>query len=328
MKKKFPKKNFTFIDLFAGIGGFRIALESFGGRCVFSSDWDKHSQLTYKDNFGEVPVGDITKVNEKDIPRHNVLCAGFPCQAFSVSGKRKGFKDTRGTLFFDIARIAKYHKPEILFLENVKNLERHNKGKTLQVICDTLDEIGYDVFKKVLNASHYGVPQSRKRIYFIAFRKNLGVKDFYFPEPTFKKVRLKDVLESKSKTKKYIIKRDDIKFYNKVPELKENIFRSYPLSPIQIGTINKGGQGERIYSVNGHAITLSAYGGGAGGKTGAYLVNGVVRKLSPKECARVMGFPEDFKISVTNNQAYKLFGNSIIVPVLKDIFKEVIQKIK
>jgi len=326
-KKKFPKK-FSFIDLFAGIGGFRIALESFGGKCVFSSDWDKQAQMTYEANFGETPVGDITKINEKDIASHNVLCAGFPCQAFSISGKQKGFEDTRGTLFFDIARITKHHKPQILFLENVKNFARHDGGKTLKVVCDVIDGIGYNLFYKTLNASHYGVPQSRERIYFVGFRKDLGVKNFDFPKPTFKRIKLKDILESPAKTKKYVIKRNDIKFYDNVSKLKKDLFGSYPLSPIQIGTINKGGQGERIYSIEGHAITLSAYGGGAASKTGAYLVNGVVRKLSPRECARVMGFPDDFEVPVTDGQAYKLFGNSVVVPVLKNVFKEIIQKLK
>lgn len=322
MPKKFPKK-FTFIDLFAGIGGFRIVLESFGGKCVFSSDWDKHAQKTYEANFGEVPAGDITKTDEKDIPSHNVLCAGFPCQAFSVSGKRKGFDDTRGTLFFDIVRIAKYHKPEVLFLENVKNFARHDKGKTLEVVCDTLDKIGYRPFHKVLNASHYGVPTSRERVYFAVFRKDLGVESFDFPTPSTSRLRLKNILEPKKQTQKYIIKRNDIKFFKKAPRLKQNIFGDYPPAPIQIGTINKGGQGERIYSPEGHAITLSAYGGGAASKTGAYLVGGVVRKLSPRECARVMGFPEKFKIPVTDSQAYKLFGNSVAVPMLKKVFKEI-----
>jgi len=324
---EFPKR-FTFIDLFAGIGGFRIALESFGGKCVFSSDWDKHAQITYEANFGEKPVGDITKIDAKEIPSHNVLCAGFPCQAFSISGKQKGFEDTRGTLFFDIARIIKHHKPEILFLENVKNFAKHDGGKTLEIVLNALDKIGYNVFHKVLNASHYGAPQSRERIYFVGFRKDLGIDDFDLPKPTFEQIRLKDILQPNSKAKKYIIKRDDIKFYDRVPRLsKRNIFGGCTPSPIQIGTINKGGQGERIYSVEGHAITLSAYGGGAASKTGAYLVNGVVRKLTPYECSQVMGFPKDFKIPVTDGQAYKLFGNSVVVPVLKRIFGEVMNKL-
>lgn len=326
-KNKLPKK-FNFIDLFAGIGGFRIALESYGGKCVFSSDWDKHSQAVYKENFGEEPFGDITKIKEGDIPPHNIICGGFPCQAFSISGKRRGFEDTRGTLFFDVVRIAKYHKPEILFLENVKNFARHDNGKTLQTVCDTLKEIGYDVYYQILNASHYGAPTSRERVYFVAFRKDLKIKNFTFPKPTYEQIHLEDILEPKSKTTRYKINRRDIKFYGKTPKLKKDIFGNYPLSPIQIGQINKGGQGERIYSPKGHAITLSAYGGGAAGKTGAYYINGIVRRLSPRECARVMGFPENYKIPVSDIQSYKLFGNSVVVPVLKNVFKKIINALQ
>lgn len=309
-------ENLKFIDLFAGIGGFRIALEKNGAKCVFSSEWDKQAQITYKENFGEIPEGDITKISESDIPKHNILCGGFPCQAFSISGKQKGFKDARGTLFFDIARIAKHHKPEVLFLENVKNLTKHYHGNTLKIILRILDEIGYDVYYKVLVASHYGVPQARERIYIVAFRKDLEIGCFKFPEPTYEKIYVKDILENDEITKEHIINRTDIKFWekNETPVLK----------PIQIGQINNGGQGERIYSVNGHAITLSAYGGGAAGKTGAYLVNGKIRKLSPRECARVQGYPEWFKIPVTKSQAYKQFGNSVAVPVVESIFKQIL----
>lgn len=325
MKNK--QENFTFIDLFAGIGGFRVALESFGGKCVFSSDWDKHAQIVYKTNFKEKPIGDITKIEARDIPFHNVICAGFPCQAFSVSGKQKGFEDTRGTLFFDIVRIAEYHKPEILFLENVKNLTKHNKGETLKIILRTLNEIGYDVFYEVLNASYYGVPQSRKRVYFVGLRKDLRIKDFEFPKPGFKPVMLKNYLQPKLKTGKFIIQREDVRIYDN-PKLTKDIFGNYPLSPIQVGIINKGGQGERIYDTRGHAITLSAYGGGAASKTGAYFSNGVIRRLTPYECSQIMGFPKNFKIPVADSAAYKLFGNSVVVPVLKKIFKEIIKKTK
>lgn len=309
-------KKILFIDLFAGIGGFRIALESNGAKCVFSSEWDKFAQITYNANFGEIPYGDITKINESEIPPHNILCAGFPCQAFSISGKQKGFEDTRGTLFFDIVRIAKYHQPEVLFLENVKNLLSHRGGNTLKIILNTLNEIGYVPFYKILVASQYGVPQARQRIYIVAFRKDLGITHFDFPQPTNKKIYLKNILEKDEKTGDYIVNRKDIKFTNKdeTPVLK----------PIQIGQINNGGQGERIYSVNGHAITLSAYGGGVAGKTGAYLVNGIVRRLSPRECARVQGFPDSFNIPVTKMQAYKQFGNSVSIPVIDAIFKQIL----
>ncbi len=308
----------TFIDLFAGIGGFRIALESLGLRCVFSSEWDKHAQNTYYENFGEIPSGDITKLKEADIPAHDILCAGFPCQAFSISGKRRGFEDARGTLFFDIARITKYHRPKVLLLENVKNFERHDGGKTLKTVLEILNKVGYYAFYKVLNASHYGVPTSRERIYIACFRKDLGMPNFSFPEPTFEKVYLKDFLEKDAEFSKFEIKRKDIK-------IAKNHIQTPSLNPIQIGTINNGGQGERIYSANGHAITLSAHGGGAAAKTGAYLVDGKIRKLTPRECARVMGFPDSFKVPVSDSQAYKQFGNSVAIPVIRRTAQQILR---
>lgn len=324
--KKNSKQLKTFIDLFAGIGGFRIALESFGLKSVYSNDWDKHAQITYRENFGDTPDGDITKVDEKKIPKHNVLCAGFPCQAFSISGKQQGFKDTRGTLFFDVARIVEHHRPELLFLENVKNFARHDNGRTLAVVVRTLDELGYNVFHQVLNASFYGAPTSRQRIYFICFRKDLGVDSFEFPLPTNEPVRLRDVLLPDTETKQYVINgRNDVKMARR--DVKTDLFGNYPLKPARLGTIGNGGQGERVYSDLGHAITLSAYGGGVASKTGAYLINGKVRKLAPRECARVMGFPEDFKIPANDSQAYKQFGNSVVVPVLKKVFGQALRRL-
>lgn len=311
----------TFIDLFAGIGGFRIALEDFGATCVFSSEWDKAAQETYKANFGEKPAGDITKIPETDIPPHDILCAGFPCQAFSISGKQKGFEDARGTLFFDIARIARYHQPGVMLLENVKNFERHDNGNTLRTVLTILDEIGYEVWYKVLNASHFGLPQKRERIYFVCLRKDLVDEPYEFPQPTYEQVKLRDFLLPDAETSQYIIDRDDVVIRkDRIPQ--ENLFNEYPLAPIRIGTINKGGQGERIYSDLGHAITLSAYGGGVASKTGAYLVNGKVRKLAPRECARIQGFPADFAIPVSDAQAFKQFGNSVPINVLKHIISQ------
>lgn len=311
------QKGFDFIDLFAGIGGFRIALESHGGNCVFSSEWDENSQMTYANNFGEIPHGDITQINEKDIPRHNILCAGFPCQAFSISGKRKGFDDTRGTLFFDVARIAKRLQPDVLFLENVKNFVRHDGGKTIQVVKDTLDEIGYDHFLKVLRSSDYGVPQARERVYIIAFRKDLKIKDFKFPDPVDKIKTVEDILETVNVTSEVFINRPDIKIK------KPDAVPVDPKRPLQIGQINNGGQGERIYSPKAAGVTLSAYGGGAASKTGAYLVDGKIRKLTPRECARMQGFPEDYEIPESRNVAYKQFGDSVSVPVLRLIFNSI-----
>ena len=324
MKQSIPKttqeNEFKFIDLFAGIGGFRITLEELRGKCIFSSEWDKKAQETYRVNFKELPVGDITKILENKIPKHDVLCAGFPCQAFSVSGKQRGFEDTRGTLFFDIARIANYHKPSVLFLENVKNFVNHDGGKTIKIVYDTLTKIGYDVYHEVLNASEYGIPQSRKRVYIVAFRKDLNIKKFNFPNPTFKKVKLKKFLQSNTKAKNQVVtKYKQIKIYDKEKMEKKSVF-----APIRIGTINGGGQGERIYSPNGHAITLSAYGGGIASKTGAYMIDGTIRKLTPRECANIMGFPPEFIIPVSDSQAYKQFGNSVAVPMITSIFKQII----
>jgi len=318
-------KNKTFIDLFAGIGGFRLAFESFGASCVYSSEWDKSAQIVYKMNFGEIPDGDITKVSANEIPKHNILCAGFPCQAFSISGSQRGFEDTRGTLFFEIARIAKLHQPEILFLENVKNLEKHDHGHTLETIKKVLKEIGYDVSHKVLNASYYGIPQKRERIYIIGFHKRLGIKNFEFPPTQNIYMTLKDILLSDEKTEKLIIKRKDVTMKKHI-KVEIDMFGHYPLKPIRVGVVNKGGQGERIYHECGHAITLSAYGGGVGAKTGLYLVNGKIRKLATRECARLMGFPDSFKIASSESQAYKQFGNSVVVNVLQLIIIEFFKK--
>ena len=323
MPQRSPKTaKYTFVDLFAGIGGFRIALESLGLRCVYSSEWDVHAQVTYRENFGEVPAGDITAVEAATIPAHNVLSAGFPCQAFSISGKQRGFADIRGTLFFDIVRIAEHHEPEVLFLENVSNFARHDKGRTLAVVTEKLEQLGYRVFYSVLNAGHYGIPQSRRRIYVVCFRSDLDVDDFRFPRPKHGPVKLRDFLEEDEQTQRYIVNHRETRLHLLPPE--PDIFGHYPQKPIRIGTIGNGGQGERIYSDLGHAITLSAYGGGVASKTGAYLVNGKVRKLSPRECARIMGFPDTFKIPVTDSQAYKQFGNSVPIPVVRAIFSQVL----
>lgn len=313
-----------FIDLFAGIGGFHQALSYHGAKCVFASEWDKYCQEIYLKNYGILPEGDITIIPENEIPSHDILCAGFPCQAFSISGKQLGFNDTRGTLFFDIVRIANYHQPSLLILENVKNFARHDKGKTLKVVKNSLDEIGYDVFYQVLNASNFGVPQRRERIYILGFRKDLKVKNFIFPNSYGKAISLIDFCLDDSETKDFLIKRSDIKIQENL-EIVRDIFGNYPQKPIRIGTINKGGQGERIYHQFGHAITLSAYGGGIGAKTGIYLINGKIRKLAPRECARIMGFPDDFIISNSNNIAYQQLGNSVVVNVLSAIVEKVLQ---
>jgi len=310
--------------LFAGIGGFHLALSSFGAKCVFASEWDTHAQNVYRANIGIELKGDITKIEAESIPIHNILCGGFPCQAFSISGKQRGFEDTRGTLFFDVARIVSYHRPEILLLENVKNFESHNDGQTLKTICNTLEDLGYNLFCKVLNASDYGLAQKRERIYFVCFRKDLGISSFEFPKPPCSQIALKDILLSDNETNKYVLQRKDI-FMNEDKEPQKNVFGIYPLKPIRIGSVNKGGQGERIYHELGHAITLSAYGGGVGAKTGLYKINGVVRKLAPRECARLQGFPDSFKMDKSETQSYKQFGNSVPINVLQYILIEIIK---
>ena len=176
-------KNLKFIDLFAGLGGFRLALESCGAKCVYSNEWDKYAQKVYHMNFSEIPEGDITQVNAKDIPEHDILCAGFPCQAFSISGKQKGFEDSRGTLFFDVARIVKEKRPSIVFMENVRNFATHDNGNTLNVVRQTMIELGYDFYSDVLNSLDYGIPQKRERIYMVCFRKDLNIMNFSFPRP-------------------------------------------------------------------------------------------------------------------------------------------------
>ena len=305
----------TFIDLFAGIGGFRVALEKHGLTCVFSSEIDEEASRVYHENFREKPHGDITTISEKDIPAHDILCAGFPCQSFSISGNHTGFKDDRGQLFYDIVRIAKYHKPPLLLLENVKNILRVHDGDVFRTIRNELDRIGYTVFPSVLNASHYGIPQSRSRVYFTCLRKGIGLR-FEEPEPTHDQFFLRDVLDEEAE-RHLIIQRDDIHIEEEgEPEPKN--------APIRIGRVNKGRQGERIYHPNGHSITLSADGGGIGAKTGLYLIDGNIRRLSLSEGKRVMGFPDNHYVS-ESRFGYKQLGNAVIPKMISLIYNEISQ---
>lgn len=313
-----------FIDLFAGIGGFHLALKNTDSECVFSSEWDKKCQEVYEKNFNIKPYGDITKIDAKDIPSHNLLCAGFPCQAFSISGKRLGFNEIRGTLFFDVARIAKFHKPRVIFLENVKNFLKHDNGKTINVVKSTLEDLNYNVFYSLLNSSNYGIPQSRERIYIVAFRKDLNIKEFSFPIPINKSVSLNDFLLPDKLTNEFIIKRKDIFFENN-KKIQKDMFGDYPQKTLRVGYVNKGGQGERIYSPFGHSIALTAYGGGVGSKTGLYLINKKIRKLAPRECARISGFPDSFKIHESKSVCYSQFGNTVVVNVIRSIVEKIFQ---
>ncbi len=314
-KKHF--ENWTFIDLFAGIGGFRLALESLGAKCVYSNDWDIAAQNVYYDNFGDLPEGDITQINENSIPEHDILCAGFPCQAFSISGNKKGFDDVRGTLFFDIVRIVQAKKPKIVFMENVKNFATHDGGKTLAIVKASMEKLGYVFRQRVLNAVDYGIPQKRERIYMVCFRKDIDNGLFTFPKPIALTKHIDDILlDDLSLTEHLYVDRPDT-YYN---DIEDNVYSN---KSIRLGTVNKGGQGERIYSTKGAAITLSAYGGGIFAKTGGYLIKGKPRRLHPRECARLMGYPDTYKISQKANQAYQQFGNSVVIDVLQYIGIEI-----
>lgn len=308
---------YTFIDLFAGLGGFRLALESLGATCVYSNEWDLSVKKVYAENFGDVPDGDITQVDETRIPEHDILCAGFPCQAFSISGKQRGFEDSRGTLFFDVARIVKAKRPKIVFMENVKNFATHDGGKTLAVVKATMEDLGYRFYQKVLNSVDYDVPQKRERIYMVCFREDLAIASFQYPKPVALTKHVEDCLiQDEALVQHLYVNRADT-YYNTTAD------DQYSNKSIRLGTVNKGGQGERIYSTKGIAITLSAYGGGVFAKTGGYLIGGRPRRLHPRECARIMGFPDTYKIAESANQAYQQFGNSVVVDVLQRIAMEI-----
>lgn len=317
-QEKHVLKGVKVIDLFSGIGGFHYALTSFGADVIYACEWDKEAASVYEKNFGLTPVGDITQVDEKSVPNHNIMCAGFPCQAFSISGKRLGFEDSRGTLFFDVARIVKEKQPEIVFLENVKNLVSHDEGRTFIVICNIMKELGYTVYSKVLDSSKFGSAQKRERIYIICFRNDIGVDDFSFPVPRNGGPYVKDILLPECyETDACLINRKDVIMNGREQKPSD--------SPLRIGIVNKGGQGERIYSIEGKAITLSAYGGGVGSRTGIYLVNGKLRKLAPRECARLDGFPDTFIMAENKYSAYKQFGNSVVIDVLQEIVEQIVK---
>ncbi len=319
-----PNKNpkFKFIDLFAGIGGVRLAFQNLGGKCVFTSEWDTYAKKTYEANFGEVPFGDITKISEKEIPDHDILLGGFPCQPFSLAGVSKknslgrahGFMDkTQGTLFFDIARIIKSKKPKAFMLENVKNLVSHDKGKTFEVIKNTLTELGYSLHFKVLDSRHY-VPQHRERIIIVGFKKSIykGKETFQFPSPQNKIFSINEILEPVV-DKKYCLS-DKLWDY----------LQRYSEKHKALGN----GFGYGLTNLEGIARTLSAryY------KDGAEILiprrNGNPRRLTPRECARLQGFPKEFIIPVSDNQAYKQFGNSVTVPLIQAVGKSILIALK
>lgn len=301
---------FTFIDLFAGIGGIRIPFEELGGDCVFSSEWDRFCQITYQTNFNEIPYGDITKVNAEEVPAFDILLAGFPCQPFSQAGLKKGFEDTRGTLFFDIARIIDYHKPRVVFLENVKRLRTYDNGNTLKVIIYTLENLGYKVFYYVFNAKDFGVPQNRERLYIIGF---LGETSFRPPTPSRTKTGVGDILE-RNPDPKYTI--SDRLWYGHQRRKKEHREKG---NGFGYGLFNEDSPYTNTISAryykDGSEILIEQKGKNP-------------RKLTPREAARLQGFPESFVIPVSDGQAYKQFGNAVAVPVVRALAKQVIKAMK
>lgn len=322
---------FTFIDLFAGIGGFRMALQSLNGKCVFSSEWDKFAQKTYLENFGELPFGDIKVFTDpssktdsdvkRAIPDHDILCAGFPCQPFSLAGvskknslgRKHGFLDeTQGTLFFDIARIIKVKRPRAFILENVKNLRSHDKGKTYRTIRRTLEGLDYEVFDKVLDGRYY-VPQHRERIFIVGFDKKKGkVEDFIFPTHDEEQMVVEEILE------------------DQVPEkytLSDHLWKylqDYAAKHKAAGN----GFGYGIAARDSVTRTLSARYHKDGSEILIDNEDGQnPRRLTPRECARLQGYPETFKIPVSDTQAYRQFGNSVVVPLVKEVAKRVSEKL-
>lgn len=313
---------FKFIDLFAGIGGFRMAFQNLGGECVFSSEWDEQAQKTYYANYGDMPFGDITKESIKNyIPKDfDILCAGFPCQAFSLAGKRLGFDETRGTLFFDVAEILRRRQPKAFFLENVKGLAIHDKGKTLKVILNTLDEIGYVVpDPQIVNAMNFGVPQHRERIYIVGFRKDLGIKkeDFEYPMPTDTSKRFIDIREEKPVPAKYYLSTTywNTLLAHKARHAAKGHGFGYDIIPDDgiANAIVVGGMGrERNLVIDKRQTDLTPTTNIKG------TVNTMgIRKMTPREWARLQGYPDNFRIVVADASAYKQFGNSVAVPAIQ-----------
>jgi DNA (cytosine-5)-methyltransferase 1 len=315
-------KKLKMIDLFSGGGGFHIAGDQTQQiETIYASEIDSYPANLYNLNTGINALKDITKENEiTDIPSHDILCAGFPCQAFSIAGKREGFKDkTRGTLFFDVVRIAKHHKPKVLFLENVKGLVNHDQGNTFKVIMETLNEIGYHAFSKVLNTYKHGnIPQNRERIYIVAFRKDLNVSNFEFPKEIKLTNNFKDYI---SRSKKV----DDKYYYN-------DRFKIWPNIKNEIDSEDTAYQWRRKYvrkNKNNICPTLTANMGTGGHNVPLIRDNFGIRKLTPLECFKLQGFPNDLKIpeKMSDARLYKIAGNSVSIPVIYRIFQKILKEI-
>lgn len=317
------RNGYTFIDLFAGIGGMRLAFESAGGCCVYSNEWNKYSQQTYYANFGVQPDGDITKVQAESIPEHDILVAGFPCQPFSIAGVSKknslgratGFEDkTQGTLFFDVCRILKAKRPKAFMLENVKNLCSHDKGRTFQIIQESLRELNYKVFFQIIDGKGY-VPQHRERIVIVGFDKERYGEDVGFSfdlHPLKKQPVVRDILE-KEVSEKYTLS-DKLWIY----------LQNYAAKHREAGN----GFGYGIAPLDGVTRTISARYYKDGSEILIEQRGKNPRRLTPRECARLQGFPDSFKIPVSDTQAYRQFGNSVVVPLMSDVAKLIVAKLE
>lgn len=319
---------FSVIDLFAGIGGIRMGFDyAFGDdiKTIFTGEWDVHAQKTYRANFAEPKEihGDITRIDEKDIPPHDILLAGFPCQAFSLAGHKRGFDDARGTLFFDVARIVKYHRPKVVFCENVKNLIAHDRGRTFKVITGILEELGYSVFYRVLNSKDFGVPQNRERIYVVAFRNDIAPNEFIFPETTNTETVLRDVLETSAVSSKYYLSDvylASLRRHKERHAAKGNGF-GYEVRSLSdvAGALVCGGMGRERNLIVDERLTDFKPVTHIKGKVNREYI----RKLTPREWARLQGFPDTFVLPVADTHLYKQFGNSVTVPVIEAIAEKI-----
>jgi len=321
-----PDNGFTFIDLFAGIGGFRIAFQNLGAKCVFSSEIDPYSRKTYKINFDDIPQGDITLIPTSQIPDHDILTAGFPCQAFSIAGRRQGFEDSRGTLFFDIARIIKDKKPKAFFLENVKGLISHDKGKTLSTILDILkNDLDYFVPNpQIINAKNFGVPQNRERIFIIGFRKDLSINSFEYPSSLIFNTKFIDIREENPVSVKYYLSEQYLNTliaHKQRHKDKGNGF-GYEVIPDDgiANAIVIGGMGKERNLVIDERLTNFTPVTNIKGQVN----NSYVRRMTPREWARLQGYPDSFKIEVSDVQAYKQFANSVAIPAIQATGKKII----
>lgn len=309
---------FTFIDLFAGIGGTRLAFENLGGKCLFASEIDYFANQTYFDNFGVIPFGDITKIHEQSIPEHDILVAGFPCPSFSTAGKRGRFDDTRGTLFSEIDRIIKAKRPKAFFLENVKGLLSHDSGRTIETILKTLrEDLGYYVMEpKIINAADFGVPQNRERLYIVGFNKELNISQFSFPTPLKDKVVFEDIKEKNPVSPKYYLTEDQLeKLRNQRYQSIQVINEDGMANAIVSGSM--GRERNLVVDTRVKVSTLVP-------TTKSKINKESIRRLTPRECARLDGFPENFEITIPDEQAYRLLGNSVTVPAVKAIGEQLV----